>query len=245
MTVRKVHDLLADEADRRRPTAIPPFETLLTRSARRRTRRAAGIALAAVAALLAVVAATTPLGGHTANPATSRSPAELDGPTVVFAGNGLTFRHPISWRAQQLPAQHTSFFLVITYLSTDTLHDPCSTPTPGNVVCAGKPLTTLSPGGVLITWTQWSTPSDHKLSDQPGRQTPLNGHPGSINATSATEKCATIGATREIHAIIVLDPVMPYRHWLDMSACLAAPDTARAEMQVNEMLAGLRVTAGP
>jgi hypothetical protein len=107
------------------------------------------------------------------------------------------------------------------------------------------PLTALSPGGVLITWTKWSTLADHRLSDQPGRQTTLNGHPGSINSTPATGECAAVGATREIHAIIVLDPVMPYRHWLDMSACLAAPDAAPAEMQVNEMLASLRATTGP
>jgi hypothetical protein len=243
--MRNLHDLLADEADRQRPTAIPPFEALISRSARRRTRRGAGIALAAAAAVVAVLAATTPLGGHTANPAVSRSPA-LDAPTAVFAGNAITFRHPASWRSQQFPAQSTAaFFVVITYLSTDELHDTCSTPAAGEVVCAGMPLTALSPGGVLITWTQWSTPGNHRLSDQAGRPATLNGHPASINSTSATDECAAVGATREIHAIIVLDPVMPYRHWLDMSACLAAPDTARAEMQVNEMLASLRVTTGP
>ncbi|GAA4263564.1 hypothetical protein GCM10022255_109250 [Dactylosporangium darangshiense] len=244
--MRNLHDLLADEADRRRPAAIPPFEALISRSARRRTRRSAGIALAAVAAVIAVLAATAPLRGHTADPAVSRSPAALDGPTTVFAGGAITFRHPVSWRPQQFPAQSTAaFFVVITYLSTDQLHDTCSTPAAGEVVCAGMPLAALSPGGVLITWTRRSAPGDHRLSDQAGRQTTLDGHPASINATSATDECAAVGATREVHAIIVLDPVMPYQHWLDMSACLAAPDAARAEMQVNEMLASLRVTSGP
>jgi hypothetical protein len=164
----------------------------------------------------------------------------------VFVGDAVTFRYPVSWRPQQFPTQAAAaFFVVITYLSTDTLHDTCSTPRPTEIICGGTPLTALSPGGVLITWTKWSTPSPHRLSDQPGRQTTLNGHPASITSTLATDGCAAVGAAQEIHAIIVLDPVMPYRHWLDMSACLAAPDAAHAEMQVNEMLASLRVTAGP
>jgi hypothetical protein len=243
--MRNLHDLLAEEAERRRPTAIPPFEALIGRSARRRTRRGAGIALAAAAAVTAVLAATTPLGGHTTDPAASRSPAGLDGPTAVFAGDAITFRHPISWRPQQSAQSAAAFFVVITYLSTDTLYDTCSTPAPGETVCGGMPLTALSPGGVLIRWTRWSTILPQRLSDQPGRQTTLNGHPAFITSASATDGCAAVGATREIHAIVVLDPDMPYRHWLDMSACLAAPGAAHAEMQVNEMLASLRVTTGP
>ena len=52
---------------------------------------------------------------------------------------GITFKHPQAWRAQQFSAPH-----LVTFLSQQTLHDPCV-----NNSCA-RPLDELSPNSVLI-----------------------------------------------------------------------------------------------
>jgi hypothetical protein len=231
--MRNIHDLLAEEADRHKPESVPPFH-MVSRRARRRTLRNAGAALAAAAALVGVLAATTPLGEH----ATNRTLSGTDYTTALFNEGTFTFQYPSSWRSEPYQV-FSSFFSIITYLSSDALHDPCSEPTPGQIHCA-SPLSALSAGGVLITWTRWGTIGHHDLSDQPGRQTTLDGHPALIDSTSATDYCADIGADQEIHAIIVLGSASEYDRWLDMRACLAEPDTAHSEQQIDAMLQSLR-----
>ncbi len=230
-----LRELLVEEADRLRPDAIPPFETVVARSARRR-RWGAGLALVAVAAV-SVVAAATVRGSHSDDPAAEE-------PTAWYEVNGISFRYPTAWRPQQFPQwARGGLSTVITYLSTEQLTDPCRTTAPSEITC-GPPQMTLPPGGVLITWTRWNTFASHPLSDLPGSPITVYGHPAGITSTATAERCAGFGAAREIHAVIVLDPVEPYHQWLDMTACLAGPDTARSEEQVNAMLASLRINAG-
>jgi len=155
--------------------------------------------------------------------------------TRTFSGSGVAFRYPASWRVSP-PAWRweSSFTVLVTYLSSGELHDPCAR-TASSTTCS-SPLAVLPPGGVLITWTRGAMPL-WSLAKQPGRATTLAGHPGKIQI-ARPGACRALQATETVTAQIAVTK----GDSLQMQACLRG-STARAnENRVRAMLATLRVS---
>jgi hypothetical protein len=170
----------------------------------------------------------------------SAGPAQAAGATGdatrTFSGSGVAFRYPAAWHVSP-PAWRwaSSFSILVTYLSTGALHDPCAR-TPSSTTCS-SPLAVLAPGGVLVTWTRGSLPS-WSLAKQPGRATTLAGHPAKLQIAHPGA-CRGLQATETVTVQIALGPTSDS---LLMQACLRG-STARAnEARVRAMLATLRVS---
>jgi hypothetical protein len=156
--------------------------------------------------------------------------------TKTFSGSGVTFRYSAAWHVSP-PAWRwaSSFSILVTYLSTGALHDPCAR-TASSTTCS-SPVAVLPPGGVLITWTRGSPPS-WSLAKQPGRATRLAGHPAKLQI-ARPGACRAVQATETVTAQIALGPTSDS---LQMQACLRG-STARAnEARVRAMLATLHVS---
>jgi hypothetical protein len=153
----------------------------------------------------------------------------------TFSGSGVAFRYPASWHASP-PAWRwaSSFSVLVTYLSTGALHDPCAR-TPSSTTCS-SPLAVLAPRGILVTWTRGSPPS-WSLAKQPGRATTLAGHPGKIQI-ARPGACRALQATETVTAQIALGTTDS----LQMQACMRGSTTRANEARVLAMLATLHVS---
>jgi hypothetical protein len=159
------------------------------------------------------------------------------GPTVPLALNGLSFRYPLAWRRSPSAWRwHSTFTSVVTYLSPQTMRDPC-TRTASGTSCA-TPLTVLKPGGVLVTWSRMAMPG-WTLVGQPGRKTSLAGRASRI-LIARPGACSYLHAGETVTAQIALDPKGSS---VQMQACLRGPSLALSERRVLAMLQTLRVSA--
>lgn len=107
-------------------------------------------------------------------------------------------------------------------------------------VCA-SPVTSLTPGGVLIDWYFFGLPTT-ALNYSPGRTVTIAGEPARLASGPADPACARIGGTRSVDAAI--EPAMPNGSpsLLHMDACL----TRTTEIApVMAMLRSLRFTTSP
>jgi hypothetical protein len=242
-----LRELLVAEAARQRPAAAPPYAALAGRAAARRRNR--GATLAALVASVAAAAIVVPMiviGVRDVPPTTGGGAASASGSPVrsgadplvsTFSGPGITFRYPAVWRAQQY-TEVSSFSILITYLSTDGMHDPCAThaSSVGEEVDCNGPIGRLGADGVLVTWFSFGMP-DTALT---AANTTVGGHPASVHSGPADDTCAKIGGTRTVDAQIAqnktLAPQGRGEELTEMSACIAGSDTARAEADVTAML---------
>jgi hypothetical protein len=156
--------------------------------------------------------------------------------TRAFSGSGVAFRYPAAWHASP-PAWRwrSSFSVLVTYLATGELHDPCAR-TASSTTCS-SPLAVLAPGGVLITWTRGRMPS-WSLARQPGRPITLAGHPGKLQIAHPGA-CRALQATETVTAQISLGPKSDS---LQMQACLRGSNARANEARVRAMLVTLRVS---
>jgi hypothetical protein len=156
------------------------------------------------------------------------------GATRTFSADGISFRHPASWRESPKAWRWAgSFSRLVTYLSTGTLHNPCAR-TATSLSCS-SPLAVLAPRGVLISWTRNGMPR-WTLAKQPGRRTTLAGRPAKLRV-ERPGACRYLAATETITAQIATGPDT----WLEMQACLRGAAAAAGEQRVLAMLATLRV----
>jgi hypothetical protein len=156
-------------------------------------------------------------------------------PTRAYSAGGVSFRYPTAWKASPA-AWHwqSSFSSLVTYLSTQPMHDPC-TRTSTETTCA-PPLGALLPGAILVSWTRGGLPN-WSLAKQPGRSTTLAGRRAKVQI-ARPGACRYLGASETITAQVALSP----RHSsLEMQACLRGSSTAPNEKRVLAMLASLRL----
>jgi len=179
---------------------------------------------AAALALLAVLASGC--GGGDAQAAGKVGP-----PPVKFSRAFLSFTHPAAWKASTPPAQEIHFNPLV-YLSTQPVHDPCTTS--GNETTCGFPVTQLEPGGVLVSWLYGGPPA---FSLGPGKQTRVGGRPAS-RVETAGGMCRSIGADRTIDVTIALRPLPSAP--LQFTACLRGPGLTQSEAGVDALLASTR-----
>jgi hypothetical protein len=154
------------------------------------------------------------------------------GGTRAFTSGGISFRYPTAWHVSPAAWRwRSSVSSLVTYLSTDELHDPCSR-TPTTVSCS-SPVGVLTPRGVLVSWTRNGLPR-WSLARQPGRATTLGGHPAKVQI-ARPGACRYLQATETVTAQIALGPPGSS---LQMQACLRGASAA-GETRVLAMLATL------
>jgi hypothetical protein len=183
------------------------------------SRRAAAI----LGAMLITLTALSSCG----TPAADSSAAAL----ATYLNGPLSFSYPSNWRPQ--PYMNISNFTdVITYLSTDRLNDPCTrTTAPGGVTTTcGWPLRQLSPGGVLVIWSQGNA-IDWQIDREPGQARTIAGRPAKL-AVNKPGACRQVGGEETVTATMATGGSSYY----ELVACLRTPNQTLGEQQVRALI---------
>jgi hypothetical protein len=179
-------------------------------------------------ALVALVAATSGCGGGDAQAAADKKGS----PLVTYSNAVLSFNHPEAWKAYPFRWAGELHFRPLVYLSTQPVHDPCSTQ--GNTTSCGFPVQHLQPGGVLVTWNASSPPA---VGLGPGSRIQVGGRPAR-RVDTAGGICRSIGADRTIDVLIQTTPLPSTL--TELTACLRGPGLAQAEQSLDALLASTK-----
>jgi hypothetical protein len=188
--------------------------------------------LVCVTGIAATVALATACGGGSGGTANAAAdPPQL----VTYRGGGLSFRHPESWTAYPFRWSGELHFRPLVYLSTQPVHDPCSTHR--NTTSCGFPVRRIRPGGVLVVWQVNGVPA---VGLGPGARIQVGGHAAARVATQGGI-CRRIGADRTIEVAVETIPTPSALTYL--TACLRGPNLAQSERRVDALLASTRFTS--
>jgi hypothetical protein len=150
-------------------------------------------------------------------------------------GLGLSFDHPLAWRASRYEERET-FYDLIVYLSNERLHAPCTTTHTNGVTTCGDPIGNLAPGGVLVSWGNVGYP--HNGPEIPHPNARIDGQPAAIKVQRPGD-CARIDGDETITA----DIARPGGNHYEMVACLRGPNAPGNDTLARRMLAMTKVTA--
>ena len=183
-----------------------------------------------LAGLATAVALTSACGG------VGQAAQAADPPSLVTYRNdsGLSFRHPASWKQYPFRWAGELHFRPIVYLSTQPVHDPCSTR--GNATTCGFPVRRLAPGGVLVAWQTSGIPVPG-LRSAPGTATRI-GDSYAKRVDSRPGFCRRIGADRTVEALIGEPNRMTVP--TQFVACLRGPHLAQNMRRIDALLASTR-----
>lgn len=193
-----------------------------------RTRMSPRRVLTCAAAVVALVAVTSGCGGGSDVRAAVKDPPRL----VTYANAFLSFSHPASWTAHPFRWSGALHFRPMVYLSTQPVHDPCSTR--GNTTSCGFPVRQLQPGGVLLTWNASNPPA---IALGPGARVRIGGRPAR-RVDTVGGMCHSIGADRTIDVLIETEPLPS--SLTEFTACLRGPGLVQAEKSVDALLGSTR-----
>jgi hypothetical protein len=185
--------------------------------------------LICVAALVALVALTSGCGGGSdAQAAATNHDLRL----VQYSSSVLSFTHPAAWKAYPFRWAGGLHFQPLVYLSTQPVHDPCSTRE--STTSCGFPVDRLQPGGVLLTWNASSPPATGLAA---GSRIRVDGHPARrVDSTDGI--CRKIGADRTIEVLVQTRPLPSTP--TELTACLRGPGLEQEEQNVDALLASTR-----
>jgi hypothetical protein len=185
--------------------------------------------LTCAVALVALVALTSGCGGGGDAPAAAST---NDPPLVQYSSSVLSFTHPAAWKAYPFRWAGGLHFQPLVYLSTQPVHDPCSTH--GNTTSCGFPVGQLRRGGVLVTWNASSPPA---TGLGPGSRIQVDGRPARrVDSTGGI--CRSIGADKTIDVLVQTRPLPSTP--IELTACLRGPGLAQEEQSVDALLASTR-----
>jgi hypothetical protein len=181
--------------------------------------------LTGAAALVTLVALASGCGGG----ADAQVAAKTNPTLVTYSNSLLSFSHPATWKAYPFRWAGELHFSPMVYLSTQPVHDPCSTK--GNATSCGFPVGQLRPGGVLVTWNASGPPA---FALGPGTRVRVGGH-AARRVETAGGICGRIGADKTIDVRIQTSPLPS--PLTALTACLRGPGLAQAEQSVDALLA--------
>ena len=184
------------------------------------------------AALVVLGLLTSGCGGGAAD---AQAAGKADPQLVEYSNSVLSFSHPASWKEYPFRWAGELHFRPMVYLSTQPVHDPCSTK--GNTTSCGFPVGRLQPGGVLVTWNASSPPA---MGVGPGSQIKVDGREAR-RLDTAGGICRSIGADRTVDVLIQTRPLPSTL--TEMTACLRGPGLARAEKSLNALLASTKLAS--
>lgn len=181
------------------------------------------------AALVVVGVVTSGCGGGPDAQAAGKADPQL----VEYSNSVLSFSHPASWKEYPFRWAGELHFRPTVYLSTQPVHDPCSTR--GNTTSCGFPVGQLQPGGVLVTWNASNPPA---MGVGPGTPTKVDGREARrVDADGGI--CRSIGADRTVDVLIQTSPLPSTL--TEMTACLRGPGLAQEEKSLNALLASTKL----
>ena len=184
--------------------------------------------LVCAAALVLLAVLTSGCGGGAAAQAAART---KEPPLVRYSSSFLGFSHPAAWKAYASRPSGLHFNPLV-YLSTQPVHDPCSTQ--GKTTTCGFPVDRLKPGGVLVSWLYNGLPA---AGLGPGKRIEVDGRPARIVETTGGI-CRRIGANRTIDVLVAVQPLPSAL--VEFTACLRGPGLAQDEHDVTALLASAR-----
>jgi hypothetical protein len=180
------------------------------------------------AALVVIAALASGCGGGTDAQAVAKTTPK----SVPYSNSLLSFSHPAAWKAYPFHWAGGLHFQPLVYLSTQRVHDPCSTQ--GNTTSCGFPVDRLQPGGVLVTWNASSPPATGLGS---GSRIRVGGRVARrVDTTGGI--CRSIGADRTVDVRIQTHPLPSTP--TEFTACLRGPGLAQAEKNVDALLASTK-----
>jgi hypothetical protein len=183
--------------------------------------------LLSIVGIGATVIATSACGGGSKAPAAAKVP-----PLVTYRSSLLSFEHPAVWKAYPYQGRGELHFQPIVYLSTQQVHDPCTTQ--GKETTCGLPVGHLQSGGVLVVWQfPYMLPGTGLGSS--GAAIRVDGRRARRVATSGG-MCRPIGADRTIDVLVKQSPT----NYVEVTACLRGPHLALAEKSFDDLLASTR-----
>ena len=181
------------------------------------------------------IAATVALASACGGGSSGAAKAAADPPQLVtYRSGGLTFRHPESWTEYPFRWSGELHFRPLVYLSTQPVHDPCSTHR--STTSCGLPVPRLRPGGVLVVWQVNGVPA---MGLGPGARIRVGGH-AAARVVTRGGICGSIGADRTMEVAVETTPTPSALTYL--TACLRGPNLAQNERRVDALLASTRFT---
>jgi hypothetical protein len=184
--------------------------------------------LVCAAALTTLVALTSGCGGGSEARAGS-----TDASLLKYSNSVLSFTYPAAWTAYPSRSSGELHFHPLVFLSTQALHDPCSTH--GNTTSCGFPVRHLQPGGVLAFWQVSGMPA---TGLGPGSRVKVGGLPAA-RSDAAGGACRRIGADRTVDVAVQTSGPLP-SPLTYFTACLRGPNLALAEKRVDALLASTK-----
>lgn len=163
---------------------------------------------------------------------------------VCSTSTQIRFAYPQSWHALAYTTPDLLSRSMI-YLSTEALHDPCTSTTHGaatSITC-DWPASSIGPNGVLAVWLLGGKPG-WRLAAVPGTPTRIGGRPARIaKSTSGAEydNCRRIGADEVVTAWVARRA--PNDNYVFI-ACFRGPDLQTLEHQAHVLLASTRLPYG-
>ncbi|GAC1345187.1 MAG: hypothetical protein NVSMB29_19310 [Candidatus Dormibacteria bacterium] len=170
--------------------------------------------------------ACTLAGCTSPGPAPTPTPIRL----ATYSGREVAFTYPAEWQPHYYPEDFDEGHLV-TFLSTQGVHDPCRRHPPGSLSCTW-PVSRLDAGGVLVEWGTVELPGAGLTHPAGARLITVTGGHASVVVTSPGA-CATVGAQFTVTVSVVLSPPGGV---LEMTACLNGPNLAEHEAEVMAMV---------
>lgn len=155
---------------------------------------------------------------------------------------GLSFDYPRAWHPQTYEVD-SSFTSLITYLSPQQLHDPCTRSV--NEISCGEynSVRQLEPVGVLIAWSGDGFPIPQgydELRGFGGSTTTVGGHRAKIDVQHNPVRagCSLVGGDELITAAIERGVAGNY---FVMTACFRGPSLTTTEQEVQSMLESVKI----
>ena len=161
--------------------------------------------------------------------------AKKDSPPVTYSNSFLSFSHPAAWKAYPFRWSGGLHFQPMVYLSTQPVHDPCSTK--GNTTSCGFPVQQLQPGGVLVTWNASNPPA---IGLGPGTRIKVDGR-AARRADTNGGICRSIGADRTVDVLVQTRPFPS--PLTEMTACMRGPGLAQEAKSLDALLASTKFTS--
>ncbi|MBA3525116.1 MAG: hypothetical protein H0T85_11335 [Geodermatophilaceae bacterium] len=233
-----LQELLAEEAVRHQPGAVPDFAVVHGR-ARRRTRSRSLVSAVGTLATVALVAILVVSAVLTPEPTPVAAPVTV----TAYDGSRLRFTYPQSWVLAEGSLSRHQNDGVLVALGTQIPDEYCDVMTDagGNVTVCAVPHVELNAEGTFITWRSgFAFAPGAPGSGVPSTVRVLDGRPGRLWQGPAGSYCRSNGGRYEVMATISATPDASSETWT-MQACLAAP-YEQTEQQVLAMLDSLEIT---
>jgi len=93
---------------------------------------------------------------------------------------------------------------------------------------------------VLVRWQNAGMPG-RRLATQLGTPETIGGHPSRVLRTPADPSCAALGGKLSVDAVIASQILNAPDSTIEMTACLAGPNTQQAQAAVERMLTSVHL----